>query len=96
MQKKSRKLGKKFRYGIGISTGPAIVGNIGSTKRLDYTVIGDAVNLGARLCSKAAGHQILISEASHDIVKDNVKTKFFGEIQVKGKEKAVKVYEVLY
>jgi adenylate cyclase len=72
------------------------VGNIGSEKRLDYTVIGDSVNLGARLCSKAEGRQILIGEGTYELVKDKIKTRFFGDIQVKGKEKPVKVYEVIY
>ena len=96
MQQAAKKLGTKFRYGIGINTGMAVVGNIGSEKRLDYTVIGDSVNLGARLCSKAAGEQILISEATHEIVKDKVKTNYIGEIEVKGKAKPLKVYEVVY
>jgi adenylate cyclase len=96
MQKAAKKLGTKFRYGIGINTGMAIVGNIGSEKRLDYTVIGDTVNLGARLCSKAAGEQILISEAAYEVVKDKVKTNYIGEIEVKGKAKPLRVYEVVY
>lgn len=96
MQKAAKKLGTKFRYGIGINTGMAVVGNIGSEKRLDYTVIGDTVNLGARLCSKAAGEQILLSEAAYEIVKDKIKTKYIGEIEVKGKAKPLKVYEAVY
>lgn len=96
MQKESKKLGKNMVYGIGINTGSAVVGNIGSERRLDYTVIGDSINLGARLCSKAEGHQILISESTNELVRNIIKTRSIGEIQVKGKEKALKVYEVVY
>lgn len=95
MQKESRKL-MKVKYGIGINTGPVIVGNIGSKKRLDYTVIGDAVNLAARLCGKCEGDQILISEETYHLVKDKIKTHFIGDVQVKGKAKPIKVYEVVY
>ena len=95
MQKEAKELGKELIYGIGINTGQAIVGNIGSEKRMDYTVIGDSVNLGARLCSKADGGQILISDSTFQLVKDKIHAKSLGEIQVKGKEQAIKVYEVL-
>lgn len=94
MQQVSKSLGN-LKYGIGINTGPAIVGNIGSERRLDYTVIGDSVNLGARLCSKAEGDKVLISESTYQLVKDRVKVKPLGEITVKGKEKPIKVYSVL-
>lgn len=95
MQKASKEIGKGMSYGIGINTGHAIVGNIGSEKRLDYTVIGDSVNLGARLCSKAEANQIIISDATYNLVKDKIHAKSLGEIQVKGKEHPIKVYEVL-
>jgi adenylate cyclase len=96
MQKTAQSMGKELKYGIGINTGEAIVGNIGSSKRLDYTVIGDSVNLGARLCGKAEPNQILISESTNNLVKEFIKTKSIGEIMVKGKEKPLRVYEVIY
>jgi len=96
MQKEAIKLGTTFKYGIGINTGSVIVGNIGSEKRLDYTVIGDSVNLAARLCSKAEGNQILISEETYNLVRDKIKIRSIGEISVKGKAKPIKVYEVVY
>jgi adenylate cyclase len=95
MQKESRKL-MKVKYGIGISTGPAVVGNIGSKKRMDFTVIGDSVNLAARLCGKCKGDQILIREETYKLVKDKVKTRFIGEMEIKGKLKPIRVYEALY
>ena len=96
MQKAAIKMGKTFKYGIGINTGSVIVGNIGSEKRLDYTVIGDSVNLAARLCSKAEGSHILISDSTYDLVKNKIKTRSIGEISVKGKTKPVRVHEVIY
>jgi len=96
MQKAAKNIGKELKYGIGINTGDAIVGNIGSKKRLDYTVIGDSVNLAARLCGKAEPNQILISETTNELVKGIVKTRSIGEIMVKGKAKPLKVYEVVY
>jgi len=96
MQKAARNIGKELKYGIGINTGEAIVGNIGSKKRLDYTVIGDSVNLAARLCGKAEPDQILISESTYKLIKGIIEARSIGEIQVKGKEKPIRVYEVVY
>ncbi len=84
------------KFGLGINSGPAVVGNIGSEDlRLDYTAIGDTVNLSARLESNAKPGQILISENTYARVKDIFNIEPVGEIKVKGKEKPVMVYEVV-
>jgi adenylate cyclase len=81
--------------GIGINSGDMIVGQIGSFKFADYTVIGDNVNVGARLCGVAKGHQILISEATYQLVRHAVKVNKLAPIQVKGRVQPVQTYEVL-
>ena len=81
--------------GIGINKGPAVSGNIGSRDRMDYTIIGDAVNLGARLCSAAGPDEILISKTVYCAVKDKISCKELEPINVKGKKEKIPVYRVL-
>ncbi|MFC5451702.1 CHASE2 domain-containing protein [Paenibacillus aestuarii] len=95
-QKLIEKYGIGVKFGLGINSGPAVVGNIGSEAlRLDYTAIGDTVNLAARLESNAKPGQILISEHTYARVKDLFAIEPVGEIKVKGKELPVMVYEVI-
>lgn len=98
LQEKWLKEGKEpFDIGIGINTGPMLVGNMGSTERMDYTVIGDSVNLGARIeaLTRQYNNHIIIGEATYDYVKDLVEVKKLDEVKVKGKEKPALIYEVL-
>lgn len=88
------KYGKVVDFGIGVNTGYAVVGNIGSKRRMDYTAIGDTVNTAARLESNAQAGQILISEATYQVVKDKIKARPLGELKVKGKEILIPIYEV--
>jgi adenylate cyclase len=82
---------------IGINSGEMISGNIGSgnLRRLDYTVIGDAVNIAQRLQSAAQNGQIIISENSFDKVKESFNCKRVGEVNLKNKNRPVVIYEVL-
>lgn len=80
--------------GIGISAGEAVAGSVGTEDQMEYTVIGDRVNLAARLESNAKPGQILVSEETYRKVADRVTAKCLGEIMVKGKEEPVTVFEI--
>ena len=103
MKKKLRKLKKDWeRTGLsesldvrmGIHTDVCTVGNFGSSDRLDYTVLGNGVNLASRLESMAEANQILISENTHNLINEDIESQFFSEITAKGKAHPVKAYQV--
>jgi adenylate cyclase len=85
----------KVQFGIGINTGPAVAGNVGSEGRTEYTIIGDAVNLSSRLCSNAPGGQVWIGPNTYERVKDAVEVEALEPQRFKGKAEPVPVYRAL-
>lgn len=85
---------QELKVGIGISRGEVIAGNIGSKKRMDYTVIGDAVNLAARLEELAGPGQILLSTRDYRLVESQVEAELINEVQIKGKQSKFEIYNL--
>jgi adenylate cyclase len=82
-------------FGVGIHYGEAVLGWIGTEKRLEYTAISDSVNTTKRIQENCAKNQILISREAYERVKDEIDTKPFVSLSVKGKTQPLAVYEVL-
>jgi adenylate cyclase len=82
--------------GVGIATGELTVGEMGSSQRTDYTVIGRAANLGARICGVAGPGQVLVSQATHDLIQAAVEAVPITGLQLKGVNKDVTAYHVLH
>jgi class 3 adenylate cyclase len=87
--------GIKLGFGIGISSGYATLGNIGSEEQFHYTAIGTVANLASRLCDEAESGQILIAEAVYAEVEEFVDVKCVGELSLKGIPNPVSVFEVV-
>ncbi|MBW2154208.1 MAG: CHASE2 domain-containing protein [Deltaproteobacteria bacterium] len=87
----------ELKMRIGLSTGPAVVGNMGSRNRMDYTMMGDTVNIAARLegVNKAYGTYNLISESTYRELNGDILTREIDSVTVVGKENPVTIYEVL-
>jgi adenylate cyclase len=86
-----------FHTRFGIHSGKAIVGNMGSTERLNYTALGDSINLASRLegLNKQYGTAILISEATYEQVKERMEVRLLDQVAVKGRSEPVHIYELL-
>jgi adenylate cyclase len=83
-----------FEVGIGVSLGEVVAGTVGTEDRMEYTVIGDSVNVAARLQDRARPGSILLTRRTYVAVKSLVDAKSLGALKVKGKEEEVEVYEV--
>ena len=84
-----------IRWGIGINSGPAVVGNMGSRSRLQYTALGDTVNTAARFCSHAPAFQVLIGQETYEMCRDYIAVDLVPGVQLKGKSAATfQIYEV--
>ena len=79
-------------FGIGIHVGQAVIGNIGTVQQMNYTAIGDTVNLAKRLQENADGGQVILSQAAYKAVESTVVVEDLGPLQAKGRTTAEPIY----
>ncbi len=99
VRSKSRKFFKGIasglKVGIGMHSGPLVAGNLGSQRRMDYSVIGDTVNIAARLEGVAAAGEVIITQRTRDLIGDHFKLKELDPVKVKGVEKPLHIFNVM-
>jgi class 3 adenylate cyclase len=87
-------LNQKLQFGIGINTGIAVVGNIGNIKAMNYTAIGDTVNVAKRIEEQTTSGQILIGERTHQLASPEIYRTEKSRIKLRGREKEATIYQV--
>jgi len=85
----------RLSFGVGINTGDAVVGNVGTAQIKNYTIIGDSVNLAKRLQDYASPNQILLGSSAYALVKDHVVARDLEPIRVKGREAVERIFELI-
>ncbi len=99
VKSKSRKFfhgkAEHLQVGIGMHSGPLISGNLGSSRRMDYSVIGDTVNIAARLEGVAGAGEVIITQQTRDLIGDHFKLKELKPVKVKGKDRPLHIFSVL-
>lgn len=86
---------QNLKVGIGMHSGPLVAGNLGSSRRMDYTVIGDTVNVAARLEGVAGADEVIITQTTRDFLDDNFELEAREPVKVKGKVKPIPIYKVV-
>jgi len=85
----------RLSFGVGINVGEAVVGNVGTAELMNYTAVGDSVNLARRLQENAVAAQILLSQSAYEAVKEHVRVRALEPIKVRGRSSAERVYELM-
>ncbi len=94
-EKVRKEYGKEFRMRIGLNSGPVVVGSIGDDLHMDYTAIGDTINLASRMESLAQPGTVLLSKNTQRLIKDYFDLKPLGPLEVKGKEEPQEAFELV-
>ncbi len=84
-----------FEVGIGVNSGEAVVGSLGTEARMEYTALGDCVNIASRVCGLAQADELLITESVYEALQGAIPTRSLGATQLKGRVQSVNLYEVL-
>jgi adenylate cyclase len=87
--------GDRIAFGVGINTGEGIVGNIGTAELMNYTIIGDVVNVAARLQGEARAGEVLLSGGAYERIADLLEVEELGSIHVKGRAQPVPIFKVV-